>query len=370
MPSNVLRPACGEKVPDRADEGPGRAERPLIRPSATFSPRAGRRAEPAGLSQGSGSPPDLIPRPPGAPPPGAPPPGLLPDGRLHLQHGPIDLILGAFGPADAVRRAYRAAAARFSTVLGELCGELAALRSPAGTANLDGAVARRMAAAVAPLAEAGFITPMAAVAGAVADEILGTMTGAAPLARAFVNNGGDVALHLAPGEALMLGLVDRPDRPSLLGRLRIGAGDVARGVATSGWRGRSFSLGIADAVTILARTGAEADAAATAIANAVDLGTHPAVLRVPARAVQADSDLGHRLVTRDVGPLTDAEVALALRRGLARAHALLARGLILGAVLHLRGVTETAGALALLQGAEAPQSGPLPCPTSFFASAC
>ena len=50
-----------------------------------------------------------------------------------------------------------------------------------------------------------------------------------------------------------------------------------RGIATSGWRGRSFSLGIADAVTVLAATAAEADAAATVIANAVDLPGHPAI---------------------------------------------------------------------------------------------
>ena len=54
-----------------------------------------------------------------------------------------------------------------------------------------------MHAAVAPFAEESFITPMAAVAGAVADEILQAMRRAAPLARAYVNNGGDIALHLA-----------------------------------------------------------------------------------------------------------------------------------------------------------------------------
>ena len=59
-----------------------------------------------------------------------------------------------------------------------------------------------------------------------------------------------------------------------------------RGIATSGWRGRSFSLGIADAVTVLAATAAEADAAATMIANAVDLPGHPGD---HARAGRSDS---------------------------------------------------------------------------------
>ena len=77
--------------------------------------------------------------------------------------------------------------------------------------------------------------------------------------------------------------------------------DPVRGIATSGWRGRSFSLGIADAVTVLAATAAKADAAATIIANAVDLPNHAAITRVPAREIAPDNDLGERLVTRAVG---------------------------------------------------------------------
>jgi ApbE superfamily uncharacterized protein (UPF0280 family) len=67
-------------------------------------------------------------------------------------------------------------------------------------------------------------------------------------------------------------------------------------VATSGWRckgkgGRSFSFGIADAVTVLAGSAAAADAAATVIANAVDLPGHGAITRRPASAIDPDSDL-------------------------------------------------------------------------------
>src|SRR6185295_4152409 len=168
-----------------------------------------------------------------------------------------------------------------------------------------------------------FITPMAAVAGAVAEEILGAMT-AKQLDRAYVNNGGDIALHLASGEQFTVGLVDRPDRPGLMKTSVIDFDDPARGIATSGRHGRSFSLGIADAVTVLARTAAQADAAATIIANAVDLPGHPAVLRCPAHDLQPDSDLGARLVTRDVGALRAWEIASALDAGADQARRLLA----------------------------------------------
>jgi ApbE superfamily uncharacterized protein (UPF0280 family) len=271
---------------------------------------------------------------------------LLPDGkRLHLQDGPIDLVIEAKGEAAEVRTAYDAAVRRFTGLLDELCEELPMLRQAADPVRcaLKGVVARRMHAAVAPFATDHFITPMAAVAGSVAEEILGAMLGAARLERAYVNNGGDIALHLTGAEQFTVGLIDRPDRYGLLRTMIVDAGDPVRGVATSGRHGRSFSLGIADAVTVLARTASKADAAATIIANAVDLPGHPAIIRRPASELQSDSDLGSRLVTRDVGPLTQGEIEDALRAGAHKARQLLVAGLIEGAALRLLGETVLVG---------------------------
>lgn len=264
---------------------------------------------------------------------------LLSDGRrLHLQDGPIDLIAEARGAAGEVRSAYEAAVHRFSGLLDELCAELADLRmAAADRTSLQGVVARRMHSAVAPYAADCFITPMAAVAGSVAEEILAAMLRAATLDRAYVNNGGDIALHLGGGESFSVGLMDRPDRDGVMRTMRIEADDPMRGIATSGRRGRSFSLGIADAVTVLAATASRADAAATVIANAVDLPGHPAVIRRPANELQPDSDLGPRLVTRDVGELSHGDVAVALESGAECARQLFDRGLIEGAVLQLWG---------------------------------
>ncbi|MDI4658647.1 UPF0280 family protein [Xanthobacter autotrophicus] len=278
---------------------------------------------------------------PVAAPPRAPQVALLADGRrLHLNDGPIDLVIEASGDPRQVAAAYRAAVARFTGLLDALCAELPLLRRPAyaGACPLEGKVARRMWAAVEPHARAGFITPMAAVAGAVGEEVLEAL--ALPgITRAHVNNGGDIALHLTPGADYVAGLVDRPDRPRLIGTARVSADSPVRGIATSGWRGRSFSLGIADAVTVLAPTAAAADAAATVIANAVNLPGHPGIARIAARDVQPDSDLGPLKVTRAVPQLSPAEIDEALAEGLACAGALVARGLISSAALHLQGVS-------------------------------
>jgi|CZKD01.1.fsa_nt_gi ApbE superfamily uncharacterized protein (UPF0280 family) len=274
---------------------------------------------------------------------------LLPDGRrLHLHDGPIDVILEAFGPESEIEAAYRAAGTRFVTVLDELCGELSFLRQSCSPEAPwpQGVVARRMVAAVMPYAAEYFITPMAAVAGAVAEEILAAMVAASELSSAYVNDGGDIALHLSPSEKFVVGMVERPDRPSLLGTTTVHAADPVRGIATSGWRGRSFSLGIADAVTVLADRAAAADAAATIIANAVDLPGHPAVVRVPACELAPDSDLGDRPVTQAVGELTLEETHHALETGARTAECLLKMGLIRTTALSLQGTTRIVGTSA------------------------
>ena len=122
----------------------------------------------------------------------------LPDGRrLHLSDGPIDLIVEAFGDREQVAIAYEVARARFVGILEELCRELPLLRQSIGKDSRapDGIIARRMADAVAPYASRCFITPMAAVAGAVAEEILAVMTSSASLTRAYVNNGAVAFRH-------------------------------------------------------------------------------------------------------------------------------------------------------------------------------
>jgi hypothetical protein len=267
-------------------------------------------------------------------------------------HGPIDIVIGADGEADAVQAAHEAAWQRFEPLLDELVAELPLLRQPIvaqqpcalAVANpLRGVVARRMWQACAPLS-GDFITPMAAVAGSVAQELIACYRRPG-VRRAWVNNGGDIALHLAPGEQVRIGLFAdlarldaaqvlraAQDRLALDGTLVVRAEDGVRGVATSGWRGRSFSLGIADSVTVLARDAATADAAATVIANAVNVQA-PGIRRTPASALRDDTDLGAIPVTVDVPTLPAAAVSEALDRGQACALALQARGLVLAAAL-------------------------------------
>ena len=209
---------------------------------------------------------------------------------------------------------------------------------------LQGAVARRMWLACSPWAAQHFITPMAAVAGSVAQSLIASYDRPG-VARAWVNNGGDIALHLAPGQSARVGLY------ADLARLPVhgwgqdipldGAFDVThampvRGVATSGWRGRSFSFGIADSVTVLAATAAQADAAASMIANAVNVN-HPGIVRQPAHSLRDMTDLGDLAVTVDVPRLPANLVQQALQAGWQCARECQAQGWIAAAFLVCQG---------------------------------
>lgn len=252
------------------------------------------------------------------------------DGRLHLHHGPIDLIIESFG--TGAEASYARAVEQFQTVLVDLAGELPALRRPiTDDLEFDGPVAQAMAAAARPYAPI-FVTPMAAVAGAVADYILAAAIDGPDIAKTYVNNGGDVAVFLTPGQHFNAGIFAEQH-----GAFVVDFESPARGVATSGWRGRSHSRGIADAVTVLAETAAQADVAATMIANAVDLPGSPKVQRQRASDLAPDSDLGDRFVTVGVEALSEAEAAAALDCGVTFAERAVMGGLIDFALLQLDG---------------------------------
>ncbi len=271
----------------------------------------------------------------------------LPNGQQHFAWGPIDLVIGVQAECnhhkDLIEQAHDHAWARFQHILPELVAELSTLKQAvrSGTNNpLNGTIARSMWQACQPFLPQ-FITPMAAVAGAVADEIIQSyqING---IRKAWVNNGGDIAVHLAPHQTIPIGVCADAYRAhdnlqtsgtfNLDGQLTIAFKDPVRGIATSGWQGRSFSMGIADSVTVLANTAACADAAATIIANAVNVNDDR-IVRRRACDVKDDSDLGESLITAHVPTLEFEVIEYALENGLMVAQALKDQGLIWGAIL-------------------------------------
>jgi len=282
----------------------------------------------------------------------------FPDGkRLNLRHGPIDLILEAetFNAED-LDLVYANAAAAFKSVLNTLAGELDYLRSPLNQNDNypEGEIARAMVSASRPFCADHFLTPMICVAGSVADHILSVMCTSADLKKAYVNNGGDIAMYLSEGTYYDVGVCANPHNGEIVSKAHITSRDRVCGVATSGWRGRSHSFGIADSVTVLAANAAIADTAATLICNAVDLPGSPMVQRQPADTLSPDSDLGDRMVTTNVFALSETEQESALQPGKALAEQMLDSGLIVSAYLSLQETTQIIGAPHIRQSTPQP----------------
>ena len=259
--------------------------------------------------------------------------------RLHIQHGPTDLVIDADGPGRLML--FEVAVDAMRDVLAGLAAELAHLRAPWDAADPPtGPVARRMHAACT-VAGGRFVTPMAAVAGAIADHILGRMLAsrhAATATKVSVNNGGDIAFWTGDG-AITRAAIAGPEGAAITLHGPTGW----RGMATSGQGGRSLSPGIADSVTVLADCAANADIAATLIAGAVDCPDAAGIERRPARDIDPDSDLGARLVTISVPQLGPSQVKAALGAGRRLAENMMRGGGIAGVVLELQGVVMAVG---------------------------
>ena len=277
--------------------------------------------------------------------------------RLHIQHGPTDLVIDADGPDRLAL--FEVAVDSMRHVLTELAAELPQLRTPRQAVQPpSGLVARRMYEACSIAGET-FVTPMAAVAGAIADHVLAAMMAshhATVAAKISVNNGGDIAFwtgHGAVTRAAIAGVHG--------GGITLRGPTSWRGIATSGHGGRSLSCGIADSVTVLADSAAHADVAATLIAGAVDCPEAAGIDRLPARDIDPDSDLGARLVTVAVPQLRPAQIDAALAAGRDLALHLMKSGSIAGAVLELQGEIAVVG---LDDPAMILTTGPTPADTS------
>ncbi|MFL2818078.1 MAG: hypothetical protein ACJ0BR_00325 [Candidatus Puniceispirillales bacterium] len=230
------------------------------------------------------------------------------DNRLFLQHGPINIVLEALGIDRSL--AYTYAKKYFETLLDELVLDQQLLKKKVVlNRKFNNKISQSMQNATEKFIPS-FITPMAAVAGSIADNILRVVINNTNLEKAYVNNGGDVSFYLNKNQIMKSSLAAIPNMIA-----EIKYKDKSRGIATSGWRGKSFSRGIADSVTVLANNAAMADAAATMICNAVDIYDHPNIKKKPANEIYEESDLNNLLITVEVGELTKVEIKQALKNG-------------------------------------------------------
>jgi ApbE superfamily uncharacterized protein (UPF0280 family) len=180
------------------------------------------------------------------------------------------------------------------------------------------------------------LTPLAAVAGTIADAVADWLfeRGAT---RVIVENGGDIAIRLKAGETTTVGVRPQVNSRHISHVIRLDGSQPSWGVTTSGFGGRSLTRGIASAVTVLAANASVADAAATAIGNAcfVEDGT---VVQQPAESLDSSTDLAGLLVTTEVGELVPGTVLKAIESARQKAELLAQQKIIYGAFIALQNI--------------------------------
>jgi ApbE superfamily uncharacterized protein (UPF0280 family) len=259
----------------------------------------------------------------------------LDQGRVLAQYGPMRLVITAeseHGPDDRLAEE----AGRWSFGLLPRLAEAPNLFRRPGvrfTPDFDEPLLNQMVAAVNATGVPD-LGPMAAVAGVVAEAVAQYLRDAGATT-AIVDNGGDLAIYLAPGRVAMVGVRRGVKEPEPTYALTLD-GDRRSfwGVCSSGFGGRSLTRGVADTALCVAGSTPVADAAATALGNACDVDS-PKIRRAPAEVLRPETDIPGLTVTASVGPLTAEETARALRNALSFGQRLVHEKIILGALVAL-----------------------------------
>lgn len=231
-------------------------------------------------------------------------------GKAQLEYGPISMTLEAWQGDTPLDALLSKGAWHVANCLVDLSTNLSKLKQPWQTYSSDefSGLAFTLWEAVSKTKDPD-LTPMAAVAGCMADMAADFLLQEGAT-KVIVNNGGDIALRLLGDERACVG-ISSLETGQLLKTLSLTAKDQVGGICTSGFGGRSFTLGVAEAVTVLAKTASTADAFATYLANQTTVDA-PCIKRTLAGEIDPFSDIAHLAVTTQVGTLTQAEIHIAL----------------------------------------------------------
>lgn len=271
-------------------------------------------------------------------------------GRVFFDYGPVSMVVTAERDGEGDTELCRSAFPVIDGCLRELRPVLEMLRRYPPQVELEklAGTGRVMAQAVLATGDP-WLTPMAAVAGSVADAVADYLweQGATKVA---ANNGGDVAIRLAPGEKLGLGVLFDMSKPGGVDQVfRLKPEHGVGGVATSGLGGRSLTTGIASGVTVFSSRCATADALATLLADRSYIDS-PAVQTCLAAEVDPDSDIADLRVVTGVGPLSEEEKLTALRQVVAEARKQYEKGGLLACVATVQGMTTLFDPKGILKG--------------------
>ncbi len=267
---------------------------------------------------------------------------LLDNGGIMAECGPMRLVISSF-IGKTPQREMNVKAAKVSFGILERIArfqDLLRVVQKKIPRDLEEPVAAKMVASAISMGEPD-LTPMAAVAGTIADFVADFLFEAG-MTRVIVNNGGDIAIRLREGNGVSVGIRDDLQKEGFSHVLSLDSAETSWGVATSGLGGRSLTRGVASAACVVSRDASIADAAATVVGNAVCVEDE-SVLRREAVGMDPYTDLGRLMVTESVGDLSEEKKQEAIRRGMKKTRELMERKMIFGAFLSIKGTFEMTG---------------------------
>jgi len=263
---------------------------------------------------------------------------MLAGGAVMIECGPMRLVIDArVGKVAQPQQALRAAdeAVRFLEGVATVRPFLG--RDYRGfTRQITDPLALKMVASIQAVGDED-LTPMAAVAGTIADAVADFLFERG-MTRVLVDNGGDVAIRCCDGEPVTVGIRPNVESERIAQVMVLGPERTAWGIATSGLGGRSLTRGVLEAATVVAADASLADAAATAVANASYV-EDSAVVQAPAEAIDPHTDIAGLRVTAGVGPLPEEKKNQAVNQAIRRAEKLIDNNIVLGAFVACQGRT-------------------------------
>ena len=254
---------------------------------------------------------------------------LIEDDKLFIENGPTNIIAEAF--SSEKKEIYNLICEYSSRFLKDLTIEIEKLKKPTSQKNkFVSDIANTMFEST-KLFLPNFVTPMASVAGSISELLLLKVLEKFKVNKIYINNGGDISLYISKNEKFNFSIGGETSCVIEYTGIN-GFG----GIATSGWKGRSFSMGIADSVTVIAEKTSVADAAATIICNHIDLKNSNKVKKTVANNLYEDTDLNDKLITVSVENLTENEIRRAMSKGRNISEQYISKNLIKSVIINLQ----------------------------------
>lgn len=263
---------------------------------------------------------------------------VIDQGKVFVNYGPLQMVISTVVGGKASTKLAKKGAEEAIKVFSRVCEDQDLAKKNILLLAGDGNYSKPLMLMIkaARLTGNRLVTPMVAVAGSIAELVKDKIMDLGA-DKVIVNNGGDIALGIRGRNSISIGVATDLRKNKIDFIKSINEKSLIRGVATSGFGGRSFTLGVASSVVVFAPAASQADACATVLANETSIDDHR-VHKVRAGDVDPSTDIPNLMVTRFIEPLPGHLKEKAIGQAKILAQKYIQKRVIDGAVICVQGV--------------------------------